>query len=549
MQLGRVVAAQGRSLPREPLRRAVLEQFLERLERPRVIGEVSVARFHEVRRQAARGPRIPRHAPVAAARRDRTQGVGALATPVDLEAAGRGPRAARDVAHVRRVDRALADQVAHPAGVREGCRRRLGAGFERAPEGGIEVVVLLLLEGRGIGQQLEHAREAHEHSQQLVERVGDVDQGQGSHEPVATQEHVHDRVRARVRRAEHHELAAPLRQALPQRAVLGDHAARDEAAHRVSQEVDRRGRRLEDLRDRLGQLVCRRLDRQAPVVGEGRHLEGLAQPAPEPPVRAGDRFVGAHARRGLEVEVRQSAARDLEEVEPDALGRSTALDAQVTAHDAGQQEHVGRRRAGRHGLQAAAMLQLLGRLLAQRREVRPRQVGSGEARHDPSLGARVREVAEVVDVARLLEPHEATAAAPLPARHRRALDDEVVVLEVVEVRELFDARQQPAARDVARYRDQIGRDLVDARVQQLHERRVRHHGLETRQLLRVGAPLREGEGHRVEELDDRVGEDRDLRHERRQDREVAVEALARQQRAGGRARDTHETADARLAFA
>ena len=104
--------------------------------------------------------------------------------------------------------------------------------------------------------------------------------------------------------------------------------------------------------------------------------------------------------------------------------------------------------------------------------------------------------------------------------------------------------EQAAGLDIAGDDGEIGVALRQPRVDQADERRLRHHRLQTRQLVRLGAALQHAEQHLLDEGVDAAGAQRRNQLQRvQQHREVDVEAPARQRGAARRTGDADEALD------
>ena len=283
------------------------------------------------------------------------------------------------------------------------------------------------------GLQLDEAREL---GHQLPRRVileGRAEGHQRIAEAVVAGEGLHRRPRAAVGRAQHQQASAGLRHhALPHRRALQLHRAADQPAHRMGDDTHRLAGGaacIEGGIDRGTEAIGLPLDRLAPVVGELDHLVAAGEELDQIVVDAADRAVGGEApgrlvRRVFELLEPTEQA----EAEPDAL----AVARDMAAEDARQHEH-----RGPLGLAAAIAGRIAaGGPLAGRRFARIRQwpdrppagLGRDGQRVDDRLGGLlVGEVAEVADLAALVEAEAGALAARRAAIHRAGLHHQVVI--------------------------------------------------------------------------------------------------------------------------
>ena len=332
---------------------------------------------------------------------------------------------------------------------------------------------------RRVGQSRLQLQEAGHPGHHLARRAVVEQRAEGGERVavgVVARERLHRRPRAAVGRAEHQEAGAVARHhSLPGVGLLERHRARDQAAHRVRQDPHRLlagGARGERGVDRLAEATRLVFGRPAPVVGERDHLVRVGETLDQVAVEAADRPVGLDARRRRRIPGERLEAVDEAKAEPDPL----AVALQVRAEDAGDDEHRrpigGRlRRAARardreRGARAARVL-AGPRERADRGEVGRRVVE--QAARDRAHRALVAEVAEVRDLAALVEQEaRAAAARGLGARraavHRARLHHQVVVGPVERVGEQrLDPRADRVGLDVAGDDAQLARDRLDAR--------------------------------------------------------------------------------------
>ena len=160
-------------------------------------------------------------------------------------------------------------------------------------------------------------------------------------EGVVARQHLHRRPGAGIRRAQHQQAGAGPRHHLrPDVGAFELHRARDQAAHRMRNDAHRLAALVACRQRGLhigGKPLRFLLDRLAPVVGKLDDFMGLTQDIHQRVVAQADRATGLYlVARGVRVfEALQPI--DQPPAQPDAL----AIDLQVAAQDARQNEHRG----------------------------------------------------------------------------------------------------------------------------------------------------------------------------------------------------------------
>ena len=391
--------------------------------------------------------------------------------------------------------------------------------------------------------QLKEARHLRHDPARLLRVEQRADRGERVAERVVAAQHLHRRPRAAVGRAEHEDARAfDAHQALPHLRRDELHRAHDEPAHRMRDDAHRLSRlraRVERVGDGEGETGRFLLDRHAPVVGERRDVVRRAEELDQLVVGHADRAVGLDARRAV------GARLVAEPVEPvdDAPAQPHALvaDLQVAAEDAGQHDQRGLCRVVRRGraAQAARILAGPGKRSDGAKAGRHRRFD--ERGRDCVGGGRVGEIAEVRDLARLVEEERRGALARHAAVHRPRLHDEVVVGPEERVGEQrLEPRGDRIAFHVARHDAQVARQRRRGRMHPADQRAVGRLRGEPRRVLRIEAGLRDA----GEQFDERR-RNRHLREFERplQHRQVRIQPVRREQRAAHRTRDAHDPVD------
>ena len=401
---------------------------------------------------------------------------------------------------------------------------------------------------REAGLQLHQAWKLGDQLPRLSALEGRTDRDDQVSERVVARQDLHRRPRAAVRRAQHEQAAARmLHHPRPYLRAHDFHRPGDDPAHRVGEQphgLIRLLARVEGDRDGFGEAPRFVLDRAPPVEGERDDLVRLRQERGNVVVEKADGSIGLDAvRLAGGVSQRGKAVGDAP-AEPDPV----ALDAKVAAEDAGQDEHrrsIRTRLAGSLHRGARA-----GCRLARPRQrpdlAEPARLIVGQRRDDGAGRAVVAEVAEVSDLAALVQQVGCALLARRAAVHRARLHDEIVVGPVERIGE---QRLQPGRDgvpfDVAGDDAQVAADLDLRLVQPLHERAVGNLRRKAGDHLGIRATA----GHLAEQLDE-LRSDRDPAELQRplEHGDVRIETLRCQQRPARRAGHTNDARDRDLLF-
>ena len=174
-----------------------------------------------------------------------------------------------------------------------------------------------------------------------------------------------------------------------------------------------------------------------------------------------------------------------------------------------------------------------------------RRLSVGQRLHESTGGVSVGEVVEVVDASAGVHPVAHRLRAVHAPEHGRCVDDEIVVFTVIEVRdERLETAPEPGTLDVPAQdaKVRIGPDVRS--VEHANQRRLWHHGFETRELPRIGPLLddgREQAGERVE--DEALAKPGNGFEHVQNHRQILVEPAAGERRAPARAGDADEPSD------
>ncbi len=319
-------------------------------------------------------------------------------------------------------------------------------------EGAAVALALEDVDEARLGQQLQRAAEAGDDVEHLLHVVRHVQPHQRA-QGVALAEQVLDhRMRALVRRAEHHQpRARALHHRVHHRPALVDAGAHHQAAHAVREQADRPVGLLQQAVEEFAQSVGQHVQRLPPVVGKAFDAVGARELLAQLAVEHAEQLVGLDAGL-IEGDLGQAAGGDVQRVEPDAVA---AVGAQVRAHHAGQHHH--HRPIGRLDVAAGARgLGQRGGVLARRRQgaehVQRARLGLDQPVAQRGARVAVGEVAEVRDIGAAVEQHARGRLRRDAGEHRGGVHYEVVVV-VVEEQEVGEqhaqALEQVAALDVA----------------------------------------------------------------------------------------------------
>jgi hypothetical protein len=208
----RLAARAGRRLLRQPGGRAAGEQVQQGRKCLRGIGHVAVDCIEVIERAPVVGnPGLPRHPAVALAGTQEL-GLAIVEREIDRRLVG----LAGNVDQASRFEARVGDLPAHrrrgvEVGLR-GLRKRAPLRLvHRLPERRVEQAVLArrLVEPAGIRQQFQHAGIARDGREDLLLRVAQIERRQHADHPLASGQHLRDRVRAARRRAQHDDAQRP----------------------------------------------------------------------------------------------------------------------------------------------------------------------------------------------------------------------------------------------------------------------------------------------------------------------------------------------------